>query len=231
MKAKGPRGSIPPLGDDAKRLRIGMPISSIGSRSLKSAADRGFLDGQFLVAMPGMGDDRFAKSVIYMCAHTSEGSMGLVLNQRAPQMKLPQLLVQLGLVQAGEAIMLPDKAQRVNVLRGGPVETGRGFVLHSADFFVESATMPVDDGLCLTTTVDVLKAIARGEGPDRAVLALGYAGWSAGQVEYEMKENAWLSCPADLDLIFDDGIETKYDRVMRKLGVDPAMLSANAGRA
>ena len=199
--------------------------------SLKADGDRGFLDGQFLVAMPGMEDERFARSVIYICAHTSEGSMGLILNQRAPQVKLPQLLVQLGVVSEGDDIVLPTKARQVNVLRGGPVETQRGFVLHSADFFVEAATMPVDEGLCLTTTIDVLKAIARGEGPDRAVLALGYAGWDAGQIENEIKENAWLSCPADPEIIFDDGIETKYDRVMRSLGVDPAMLSASAGRA
>jgi putative transcriptional regulator len=197
--------------------------------TLKSTGDRGYLDGQFLVAMPGMADDRFARSVIYMCAHTSEGSMGIVLNQRAPQLKLPELLIQLGIVPEGEGILLPTKAQRINVLRGGPVETGRGFVLHSADFYVEAATMPVDDGLCLTTTIDILKAIARGEGPDRAVLALGYSGWGAGQIEEEIKENAWLSCPADAEIIFDDGIETKYDRVMRSIGIDPAMLSGVAG--
>lgn len=199
--------------------------------SLKARDDRGFLDGQFLVAMPGMSDERFSRSVIYICAHTSEGTMGLVLNQRAPQVKLPQILVQLGVLPEGSPIVLPTKAQQVNVLRGGPVETGRGFVLHSSDFYVASATMPVDEGLCLTTTIDVLKAIARGEGPDRALLALGYAGWDAGQVESEIKENAWLSCPADPEIIFDDGIETKYERVMRMLGVDPAMLSTTAGRA
>ncbi|MET0605078.1 MAG: YqgE/AlgH family protein [Beijerinckiaceae bacterium] len=199
--------------------------------SLKSQGDRGYLDGQFLVAMPGMTDDRFARSIVYMCAHTSEGSMGIVLNHRAPQLNLPELLVQLGVVPEGKGIELPTKAQRMNVLRGGPVETGRGFVLHSADFYVESATMPVDDGLCLTTTIDILKAIARGDGPDRAVLALGYAGWSAGQIEHEIKENAWLSCPADAEIIFDNGIETKYDRVMRSIGIDPAMLSSTAGRA
>lgn len=180
--------------------------------------------------MPGMTDERFSRTVIYICAHTSEGTMGLVVNQRAPQVKLPQILAQLGVVK-DSSILLPTKARRINVLRGGPVETGRGFVLHSADFYVESATMPLDEGLCLTTTIDVLKAIANGDGPDRALLALGYAGWEAGQVESEIRQNAWLSCPADPDIIFDDGIETKYDRVMKRLGVDPAMLSSSAGRA
>ncbi|MBN9060937.1 MAG: hypothetical protein BGP06_16845 [Rhizobiales bacterium 65-9] len=198
--------------------------------SFKAQDDRGFLDGQLLVAMPGMTDERFSRSVIYICAHTSEGTMGLVLNQRAPQVKLPQILVQLGVVE-DSSIVLPTKARQINVLRGGPVETGRGFVLHSSDFYVEAATMPLDEGLCLTTTIDVLKAIAIGEGPDRALLALGYAGWEAGQVENEIRQNAWLSCAADPDIIFDDGIETKYDRVMKRLGVDPAMLSSAAGRA
>lgn len=215
----------------AQSLRARLRAQGARIPALAADGDRGFLDGQFIVAMPGMLDERFARSVIYMCAHTSEGSMGLVLNQRAPQVKLPQLLVQLGVVSEGDEIVLPEKARDINVLRGGPVETGRGFVLHSSDFFVDSATMPVDEGLCLTTTIDVLKAIARGEGPDRAVLALGYAGWGAGQIENEIMQNAWLSCPADADIIFDDGIETKYDRVMSRLGVNLGMLSAKAGHA
>lgn len=193
--------------------------------------DRGYLDGQFLVAMPGMTDSRFAKAVIYMCAHTSEGSMGLILNHRAPQMHLPDLLVQLDIVPDPSAIMLKDRAEPINVLRGGPVDTGRGFVLHSTDFYTETSTVPVAEGLNLTTTVDILRAIARGEGPQRAILALGYAGWSPGQVENEIKANAWLSCEPDADLIFDSAIETKYERVLRRLGIEPMLLSSEAGHA
>lgn len=197
----------------------------------KNSADRGYLDGQFLVAMPGMADSRFSKAVIYMCAHTSEGSMGLILNHRASQMRLPDLLVQLDIVPDESAIRLKADAAPINVLRGGPVDSGRGFVLHSPDFYTETSTVPVADGLCLTTTVDILRAIARGEGPERAILALGYAGWSPGQIETEIKANAWLSCEADPDLIFDTAVETKYERVLRSLGIDPMLLSSEAGHA
>lgn len=199
--------------------------------SSRKTDDRGYLDGQFLVAMPGMTDSRFAKAVIYMCAHTSEGSMGLILNHRAPQLHLPDLLVQLDIVPDPSAIMLKAGAEPINVLRGGPVDTGRGFVLHSTDFYTETSTVPVAEGLNLTTTVDILRAIARGEGPQRAILALGYAGWSPGQLENEIKANAWLSCEPDTDLIFDAAVETKYERVLRRLGIDPMLLSSEAGHA
>jgi putative transcriptional regulator len=117
------------------------------------------------------------------------------------------------------------------VLMGGPVETSRGFVLHSPDFFLNESTLPIDDGVCLTATVEILRAIATGEGPESAVLALGYAGWQAGQLESEIQANGWLNCPADPDLIFDPGLEGKYERALRKIGIDPAMLSTTAGHA
>ena len=193
--------------------------------------ERGSLDGHFLVAMPSMADPRFARSVIYMCAHTEEGSMGIVVNHAARDLRLPDLLVQLEIVEEGEAIRLPGAASRVSVLRGGPVETGRGFVLHSAEFFIDSSTVPIDDGISLTTTVDILRAIARGEGPDRAMLALGYAGWGAGQLETEIQRNDWLHLPADPELLFDGALDTKYERVMRAIGVDLGRLSSQAGHA
>jgi putative transcriptional regulator len=111
------------------------------------------------------------------------------------------------------------------------VETGRGFVLHTADFFLEDSTLPIDDGVCLTATLDILKAIAKGSGPANAVLALGYAGWGAGQLENEIQGNGWLHCAADSDLIFGGDTESKYERALRKLGVNPAMLSSVAGHA
>ena len=197
----------------------------------KPSIERGALDGHFLVAMPSMTDPRFARSVIYMCAHTAEGSMGIVVNHAASNLRFPDLLVQLEIVEEGEAIRLPGAASRVNVLRGGPVETGRGFVLHSADFFIDSSTVPIDDGISLTTTVDILRAIARGDGPDRAMLALGYAGWGAGQLESEIQRNDWLHQPADPELLFDGALDTKYERVMRAIGIDPARLSSQAGHA
>ncbi len=158
---------------------------------------RGYLDGQMLIAMPAMSDERFTRSVIYVCAHSSEGAMGIVVNQPAQNINFPDLLVQLEVIPAKERIELPVRAETVKVLKGGPVETGRGFVLHSADFFIENSTLPIDEGICLTATLDILKAIARGSGPASAVLALGYAGWAPGQLEQEIQQNGWLHCAAD----------------------------------
>jgi putative transcriptional regulator len=200
-------------------------------RSADMASGRRYLDGQMLIAMPTMLDERFARSVIYLCAHSAEGAMGIVVNQPAPNINFPDLLVQLEVIPATELIQLPRSAGAVRVLRGGPVETGRGFVLHSADFFIENSTLPIDDGICLTATLDILKAIARGTGPSNAVLALGYAGWAAGQLETEIQENGWLHCAADPDLIFGADTERKYERALRKLGIDLGMLSSEAGHA
>src|SRR5918996_2749893 len=184
----------------------------------RKAAKRGYLDGQMLIAMPAMGDDRFARAVIYVCAHSSEGAMGIVVNQPAANINFPDLLVQLEVIPAADLIQLPRRAGAVKVLKGGPVETGRGFVLHSADFFIENSTLPIDDGICLTATLDILKAIARGQGPVSAVLALGYAGWAPGQLENEIHANGWLHCAADPELIFDAEVDHKYTRALRKIG-------------
>lgn len=196
-----------------------------------AAGAGGYLDGQLLVAMPSMEDPRFQKSVIYLCAHSSDGAMGIVVNRRARKVTFAELLVQLEVIGASDAIRLPGAVENVPVLKGGPVETGRGFVLHSTDFFIEDSTLPIDPGVNLTATVDILRAIARGEGPAQAVLALGYAGWSPGQLETEIQHNGWLSCPADPSFIFGEDLDGKYDRALRKIGVDPAMLSGAAGRA
>jgi putative transcriptional regulator len=203
----------------------------MAKKSTAPASARGFLDGQMLIAMPAMTDDRFARAVIYVCAHSSEGAMGIVVNQPAQNVKFPDLLVQLEVIPASERIQLPTMAADVKVLKGGPVETGRGFVLHSSDFFIENSTLPIDEGICLTATLDILKAIARGNGPHEAVLALGYAGWAPGQLEQEIQQNGWLHCTADQDLIFGNDVEHKYERALRKLGIDLAMLSSEAGHA
>jgi len=197
----------------------------------KAAAGRGYLDGQMLIAMPTMRDERFARSLIYVCAHSSEGAMGIVVNQQAPNIRFSELLVQLEVIPAAELIQLPPRAGVIKVLKGGPVETGRGFVLHSADFFIENSTLPIDDGICLTATLDILKAIARGKGPESAVLALGYAGWAPGQLESEIQENGWLHCSADPELIFGADIDAKYAKALRKIGIDPGKLSSEAGHA
>ena len=203
-------------------------------KSAKSAATdktRGYLDGQMLIAMPAMSDERFNRSVIYVCAHSDEGAMGIVVNQAAGNIDFPELLVQLEVIPAADRIVLPQRAETVKVLKGGPVETGRGFVLHSADFYIEDSTLPIDEGVCLTATVDILKAIARGNGPDSAILALGYAGWAPGQLENEIQQNGWLHCAADKELIFGTDIETKYSKALQKIGIDLAMLSNEAGHA
>jgi putative transcriptional regulator len=192
---------------------------------------RGFLDGQMLIAMPSMRDERFARTLIYICAHSSEGAMGIVVNQPAPDINFPDLLVKLDVIPAAERIQLTHRAGTVKVLKGGPVETQRGFVLHSADFFIENSTLPIDEGICLTATLDILKAIARDEGPASAVLALGYAGWAPGQLETEIQHNGWLHCTADSDLVFGTDTGGKYEKAMGKLGVDLGMLSSEAGHA
>ncbi len=187
---------------------------------------RGYLDGQMLIAMPAMSDERFTRAVIYVCAHSTEGAMGIIVNQPAQNIKFPDLLVQLEVIPAAERIQLPGRAEDVKVLKGGPVETGRGFVLHSADFFIENSTLPIDEGICLTATLDILKAIARGNGPASAILALGYAGWAPGQLEQEIQQNGWLHCAADPELIFGQDTDTKYEKALRKIGIDLGMLSS-----
>ena len=203
----------------------------IGAKGGNKPAGRGYLDGQMLIAMPTMRDERFTRSVIYVCAHSSEGAMGIVVNQPAPNIRFSELLVQLEVIPAAESIQLPPRAGVVKVLKGGPVETGRGFVMHSADFFIENSTLPIDEGICLTATLDILKAIARGNGPESAVLALGYAGWAPGQLENEIQENGWLHCPADPELIFGSDIDGKYGKALRKIGIEPGKLSSEAGHA
>jgi len=196
----------------------------------RKARNHSYLDGQLLIAMPIMTDKRFARSVIYMCAHSAEGAMGLIINQRAPHISFSELLQQLSILPDGaddRQIELAD----MDVHVGGPVETGRGFVLHSSDYYAEDSTLPIDEGVSLTATVDILKAIAGGKGPDRAILALGYAGWRAGQLESEIAANGWLHCSADADLLFDRDLEQKYERALSKIGIDPSHLVSDAGHA
>jgi putative transcriptional regulator len=198
-------------------------------RRNKRSAGSGYLDDQFLIAMPGMKDERFARTVIYMCAHSDEGAMGLIINQ--PQdLRFPDLLVQLGIVDQGASIKLPPPARDFIVRHGGPVDRSRGFVLHSDDYRVESS-MPVSEEMCLTATIDILRAIAAGRGPRRALMALGYAGWGAGQLETEIAENGWLTCPASPEFLFDSDLDRKYERVLASIGINLAHFSQVAGHA
>ena len=185
--------------------------------------DTPYLAGQLLIAMPGMRDPRFEKAVIFMCAHNSDGAMGLVVNRALESLTFPDMLEQLGIDPL-------DTSDRINVHFGGPVESGRGFVLHSRDYLQE-ATMVVDDDVALTATVDILKVIAEGDGPRRSLLALGYSGWGPGQLDSEIMSNGWLHVAADSELVFGDNLEGKWEQAMGKIGVDPRMLSDDAGHA
>lgn len=190
----------------------------------------GYLDGQLLVAMPLMSDKRFARSVIYMCAHSADGAMGLIINQRADHISFRELLGQLSIPSGASEEGAAD-LNDIDVHVGGPVETGRGFVLHSDDYYATDSTLKIDKGIALTATVDILRAIAGGKGPDHAILALGYAGWRPGQLESEIAANGWLHCSADADLLFGRDLEQKYDRAMSKIGIDPSHLVNDAGHA
>ncbi len=182
------------------------------------------LTGKLLIAMPGMGDPRFVKSVIYICACSPEGAMGLIVNKHAPEISLARLLAQL-------KIPAPRSGHEIRVHVGGPVEHGRGFVLHSDDYAAGGATLHVDGKFAMTATVDILQAIAGGEGPRRSFLALGYSGWGPGQIEAEIGANGWLTCDASDDLIFSGDNDTKWVRALATLGVSPVTLSPASGRA
>ncbi len=190
-----------------------------------------YLDGKMLIAMPGIGDPRFERTVIYLCAHSADGAMGLVVNKSAGNLTFPDLLKQLGLIPEGEPIRLPARAKAMQVHIGGPVETGRGFVLHTSDYFADDSTLPIDEQVGLTATLEVLRAIAAGKGPRLSLLALGYAGWGPGQLERELQMNGWLHCDSDEELLFDQDLDGKYEHALRKIGVDPSMLSSVGGHA
>ncbi|HJN23753.1 MAG TPA: YqgE/AlgH family protein [Rhodospirillales bacterium] len=185
--------------------------------------EENYLSGQLLIAMPGLQDPRFAKTVIFLCAHNADGAMGLVINREIDSISFPDLLEQLDIEPS-------DDVELIKVHFGGPVDSGRGFVLHSPDY-VQDTTMVVDAEVALTATIDVLKAIAGGSGPRRRLLALGYAGWGPGQLDTEIKANGWLHVTADDDLVFGADLEGKWEQAMGKLGIDPRMLSDEAGHA
>jgi len=186
-------------------------------------SDSPYLVGHLLVAMPGMPDSRFTKSVIYICAHNDEGAMGLVINQPMNDISFPDLLDQLNLEQT-------DPSAAISIQFGGPVEQGRGFVLHSPDY-IHEATLVVDGGIALTGTVDILQDIAEGRGPQKRILALGYAGWGAGQLDSEILANGWLTVEADPEIVFNVDLDKKWNTALAKLGIDLSLLSEDAGHA
>lgn len=193
--------------------------------------DDGYLDGKFLIATPGIGGGEFDRSVVYMCAHSAEGAMGLIVNKPLEKLSFIDLLVQLDIVPEEQRIRLPSGMRGMKVHHGGPVDTSRGFVLHSSDFHLETATLPISEELSLTATLEILKAIAEGRGPERSLLTLGYAGWAPGQLETEIQQNGWLTTDADPSIIFEVDDARRYERALASLGIDIAALSPVAGRA
>jgi len=189
----------------------------------ESDNDGDYLTGQLLIAMPNMRDPRFTRTVIYVCAHNADGAMGLVVNRLVGSVTFPDLLDQLGIDT--EAV-----TEEIRVHFGGPVESGRGFVLHSGEYH-HASTLQVAEQMALTATVDILQDIAKGAGPRRSLLALGYAGWGPGQLDSEIQSNGWLNVSADEQLVFDEDLDGKWERAIGKLGIDPSLLSGDAGHA
>lgn len=182
------------------------------------------LSGKFLIAMPGMADTRFDHSVIYLCAHSPEGAMGLIVNKPSQDVKLVSLLEQLD-IATGEL------KEDIQVHFGGPVEHGRGFVLHSKDYDAGETTLQVDQKFGMTATLTILEDMSKGEGPEKALLALGYAGWGPGQLENEILENGWLTSDAHPEIVFEMSDAAKWEAALETLGVSPQMLSMTAGNA
>ena len=184
---------------------------------------KGSLAGQLLVAMPQMRDSRFERAVIYLCAHNKDGALGLIVNKPFKRLSFEDLLEQLEIESS-------PRTQQIRVLAGGPVEEGRGFVLHSDDYLREDS-LKVEGGFALTATIEILKAIAQGEGPHHSLLALGYSGWGPGQLEREIGENGWLNVPADAAIVFDETLDRKWERALAVLKLTPSTLSGFSGRA
>jgi putative transcriptional regulator len=190
----------------------------------RTESGENFLEGKLLIAMPGMADPHFEKSVIFMCAHSAEGAMGIMINKPVAGLSFHDLMRKL------ELQVTPD-TPNFPILYGGPVETGRGFVLHSGEYESSDATLPVSEDVSLTATLDILRAMADGRGPQQAIFALGYAGWTAGQIEDEIRRNGWIHCDSDPEILFDAELEAKWATALRKLGIEASGLSAHAGHA
>ena len=187
-------------------------------------ADTNNLTGKLLIAMPGMGDPRFEYALVYICAHSGDGAMGLIINKPNPKLAFKTLITQL-------KIKITDSIVDTTIYFGGPVEPMRGFILHSSDYPGGADTLNIDKSFSMTATPDILRDMACGNGPDIRILALGYAGWAAGQLEAELMQNGWLICDASHELVFDQDNSNKWAAALATLGVDPSMLSSQAGRA
>ncbi len=188
------------------------------------------IEGQFLVAMPNMGDARFESTIIFVCAHSDEGAMGFIVNKGISEPTTTDFLLRLGIISDVDADFIPENVAQTELNTGGPVEPGRGFVLHSADYSSPS-TLTVNDEVCLTATLEILRDLAVGKGPEKFFLALGYSGWGAGQLENEIATNGWLTCTHEADIIYDTDNNSKYSKIMNFMGIDPKSISQDTGHA
>lgn len=191
----------------------------------KKLENQRHLAGKLLLAMPSMGDPRFHRAVILVCAHDESGAMGLVINHALPGIQFSELLKQFNITSD-----IKIRHSRIPVLSGGPVEGARGFILHSSEFR-QKDTISINQQYSITGTIEALKDVARGQGPEQMLFILGYAGWEAEQLDREIQENAWLVADPDPDLIFNADPQDKWARAVRKLGIEPGMLSTEAGHA
>lgn len=196
----------------------------MASKKPQAIGGDNFLEGKILIALPGMNDPRFERSVIYMCAHSNTGAMGLIVNKPIEGLNFQELVRRLELP-------VSERTPNSAILFGGPVETNRGFVLHSGEYEGAESTLPITPDVSLTATLDILRAIAEGHGPQEAIFALGYAGWGPGQIEAEIQANGWIHCDADSSLVFGPHMDSKWSIALGKLGIDLSALSAHAGRA
>jgi putative transcriptional regulator len=213
-----PRSSEMPAAADTRNVHMK------GDAKPRTIEGENFLEGKLLIALPGMADPRFEKSVIFMCAHSMDGAMGIMINRAVDGLRFSELMDKLELE-------LQPQAHDMPVLYGGPVETGRGFVLHSGDYESADSTLPVSEDISLTATVEILRAMGEGKGPKKALFALGYAGWGPGQIEDEIRANGWLHCDSDAALLFSTDLRTKWSSALKKLGIDASGLSAHTGQA
>lgn len=217
------RDDLQPPGEGSATGR-GTRLDRPSLRKSRAIEGESFLEGKLLIALPGMADPRFEKSVIFMCAHSNEGAMGIMINRPVEGLKFRELMDRLDLEVVPGARDMP-------VLYGGPVETGRGFVLHSGDYESADSTLPVAEDISLTATVEILRAMGGGKGPKKALFALGYAGWGPGQIEDEIRANGWIHCDTDSALLFDAALGAKWANALKKLGIDASGLSTNVGQA
>lgn len=212
-------------------LKVNIQDSKGEHAVMISSARIDYLNGQLLIAMPTINDPRFKRSLIYLCSHSAEGAMGIIVNQVARNINFSEVLTKLNIVTDENLIEIPESAHNKIVHIGGPIDPNRGFVLHTSDYYIKNNTLQIDKNIYLTATLDILRMIVVSDTPFQSLLALGYTGWGPGQLEREIHENGWLHCPADPQLLFDSQTSDKYDIALARIGIDPLRFISEAGHS